>query len=63
MKCIKHGDAIKRVSDQIAQEHVKGDWSYCSKSEWKALHRDAINKPKKAAKKKAKKAKKAKKED
>lgn len=37
MKCIeKHGEKVKRVSDDDAIEMVteKG-WAYCSKSKWK----------------------------
>lgn len=55
MKCIKHGDEIRRVSDEQATEKVKNGWQYCPKSEWKTQVRDANKKPKKAAKKKAKK--------
>ena len=41
MKCIKHGEQIKRVSDEQAFEMVanKG-WAYCPKSEWKEKVRD-----------------------
>lgn len=43
MKCIKkHGEKVKRVSDEQAIEMVasKKGWTYCPKSDWKA-QRDA----------------------
>ena len=41
MKCIKHGEKIKRVENDQAFEmvHDKG-WKYCPKTEWKEKVRD-----------------------
>ena len=47
MKCIKSksGKTIDRVKDGIAKDKVdSGSWTYCSKSEWKAMHRKPANK-------------------
>ena len=42
MKCIKHGDIIKRVTDNVAYDLVSNARAtYCSKSEWKEKVRDA----------------------
>lgn len=67
MKCIKHGDVIKRVTDEVAVNLVDtGKASYCSKEEWKKKVRGPVkvNPETEAVKvalesKKSKKAKKA----
>jgi len=41
MKCVKHGDKIKRVTDQEAATLVKsGQATYVPKREWKKEVRD-----------------------
>jgi hypothetical protein len=42
MKCIKKGDIIKRVKNEVANIAVEEDgWNFCPKSEWKEKVRDA----------------------
>ena len=65
MKCIKHGEAIKRGDDQKAALLVaEGKATYCSREEWKQKVRGPVKQnPEKAIEgskpKKAKKVKKA----
>ncbi len=36
MKCIKSGDKIDRVKDEVARDKVAtGKWAYTSKKDWK----------------------------
>ena len=52
MKCIKKGDVIKRVKNDVANIAVEKDgWSFCPKSEWKVNVRD-VKKVSKSQKKK-----------
>ena len=40
MKCVKNKESqeVRRLSDEIASNRVNtGQWSFCLKSEWKAL--------------------------
>jgi hypothetical protein len=37
-KCVKKGDKVKRVRDDVARELVDNQgWTYIPKSEWKRL--------------------------
>lgn len=41
MKCIKKGEKIKRVKNDVAKLAVEEDgWKFCPKSEWKVKVRD-----------------------
>ena len=59
MKCIKHGEVIKRVTDEEADKQVSaGLASYCSRGEWKEKVRGPVKvKTEEVAVKKVKKAK------
>lgn len=60
MKCIKKGDEIRRVKNDVADIAVVEDgWSFCPKSEWKLKVRDVKKVSKSEKKKLAKKKKEA----
>lgn len=40
MKCVKHGEIVKKVTDQEAAILVKQGWNFCPRKEWKAKVRD-----------------------
>ena len=53
MKCIKKGESIKRVNNDVASIAVEEDgWNFCPKSEWKTKVRD-VGKVSRSQKKKA----------
>jgi len=46
MKCVKHGDKVSRLSEEMASKRVDQGWKYCSKSDFKkATNKEIIEKP------------------
>jgi len=46
MKCVKNGDKVSRVSEEIASKRVDQGWKYCPKSAFKkATTKEMIEKP------------------
>jgi hypothetical protein len=46
MKCVKNGDKVSRVSEEIASKRVDKGWKYCPKSEFKkSTQKELIEKP------------------
>ena len=39
MKCVKSGDKIKRVKEDVASDLVRHGWAYCPKWEYKSYQR------------------------
>ena len=35
MKCVRSGDKMERLPDDLAGVRVEAGWAYCKKAEWK----------------------------
>ena len=46
MKSIKKNDVVKRVSDSESEKFIKAGWSYISKTEWRKLRPEKLDKKK-----------------
>lgn len=44
MKCVKKGEVIRNVADQVARSLVEDGWIYCPRHEWKEKVRGPVKK-------------------